>query len=53
MSLMNKYSIITKQIQFALAKNVIGDVITISPDCQPNAKAAKCKAAVPLETAQQ
>ena len=40
-------------IQFALAKKVIGDVITISPGFQPSAIPIKCKAAVPLDTAQQ
>ena len=39
-------------MQLAVAKKVIGDVITISPDCQPNANPVKCNAAVPLDTAQ-
>ena len=38
-------------IQLALAKNVIGVVMIISPSFQPNARPAKCNAAVPLDVA--
>ena len=37
---------------FRVAKKVLGEVITTSPLFHPKAKAVKCRAAVPLETAQ-
>ena len=39
-------------IQLAVARNVIGDVITISPGFQPKASPVRCRAAVPLANAQ-
>ena len=38
-------------MQFALARKVNGDVMIKSPGFHPNASPDKCKAAVPLQTA--